>query len=186
MNFFFPQRSRLKLNSSDIWGTSVSRHSQTFRRIVLRPSSWRSITLVQLVFNNWRGARSHNACIFNKKVKIKCTLVQALRLCTGRTAHRGSRGIALLFLARGTGRAWGFSVTPRPLFTPGKTQYPLYRRLGGPQGRSGQVREIAPPPGFDPRTIQPVASRYTDWFTRSIFNIETANISFRVGRSSFV
>ena len=32
-----------------------------------------------------------------KKVKVKVTLVQALRLCTGRTAHRGSRGIALLF-----------------------------------------------------------------------------------------
>jgi len=45
---------------------------------------------------------------------------------------------------------------------PTKTQYPLYRRLGGPQGRSGQVRKISPPPGFDPRTIQPVASRYTD------------------------
>ena len=28
---------------------------------------------------------------------VKCTLVQAVRLCTGRTAHRGSRGIALLF-----------------------------------------------------------------------------------------
>jgi len=45
---------------------------------------------------------------------------------------------------------------------PGKTQYPLYRRLGGPQGRSGWVRKIFPPPGFDPRTVQPVASRYTD------------------------
>ena len=31
------------------------------------------------------------------KVKVKVTLVQALRLCTGRTVHRGSRGIALLF-----------------------------------------------------------------------------------------
>ena len=31
------------------------------------------------------------------KVKVKVTLVQALRLCTGRKAHRGSRGIALLF-----------------------------------------------------------------------------------------
>jgi hypothetical protein len=31
------------------------------------------------------------------KVKIKCTLVRALRLCTCHTAHRGSRGIALLF-----------------------------------------------------------------------------------------
>jgi hypothetical protein len=31
------------------------------------------------------------------KVKLKCTLVQALMLFTGRTPHRGSRGIALFF-----------------------------------------------------------------------------------------
>jgi len=31
------------------------------------------------------------------KVKVKVTLVQVLRFCTGRTAHRWSRGIALLF-----------------------------------------------------------------------------------------
>jgi len=46
---------------------------------------------------------------------------------------------------------------------PGKTRYPLYRRLGGPQGQSGQVRKISPTSGFDPRIVQPVASRYTDW-----------------------
>ena len=46
---------------------------------------------------------------------------------------------------------------------PGKTRYPLYRRLGGPQGRSGRVWKISPSPGFDPRTAQLVASRYTDW-----------------------
>ena len=45
----------------------------------------------------------------------------------------------------------------------GKTWYPLCRRLGWPQGRSGRVRKISPPTGFDPRTVQPVASRYTDW-----------------------
>ena len=31
---------------------------------------------------------------------------------------------------------------------PGKTRYPFYRRLGGPQGRSGQVRKISPPTGI--------------------------------------
>ena len=36
------------------------------------------------------------------KVKVKCTLVQALRPCTGRTAYRGNRGIALLFHDNGT------------------------------------------------------------------------------------
>ena len=43
---------------------------------------------------------------------------------------------------------------------PGKLRYALYRRLGGPQGRSGRVRKTSPPPGFDPRTVQPIASRY--------------------------
>jgi len=31
-----------------------------------------------------------------KKVKVKVTLVQALRLCTGRTAHKGSRVLSIL------------------------------------------------------------------------------------------
>jgi hypothetical protein len=56
-------------------------------------------------------------------------------------------------------------LAPRPgRFTPpGKTRYPLYRRLGGPQGQYGQVWKISLQPGLDPRTLQPVASRYTDW-----------------------
>ena len=46
---------------------------------------------------------------------------------------------------------------------PGKPRCVLYRRLGGPQGRSGQVRKISLPPGFDTRTDQPLVSRYTDY-----------------------
>jgi hypothetical protein len=63
---------------------------------------------------------------------------------------------------------------------PGKTRYPLCRRLGGPQGRSGQARKISPPPGFDPRAVHPVVSPYTDWSTRPtieryiIINIQKA------------
>jgi len=49
------------------------------------------------------------------KVKVKCTLVQALRLCTGRTAHRGSSDIALPFLDHSTRRGWGVSVTLWPV-----------------------------------------------------------------------
>jgi hypothetical protein len=96
--------------------------------------------------------------------KVKVTLVQALRLCTGRTAHRGSRGIALLVHDLGTRRGEGSASRPGRYLLPGKTRYPLYRGLGegGPQGRSGQVRKISPPLEFDPRTVQPVASRYTD------------------------
>ena len=57
----------------------------------------------------------------------------------------------------------GSASYPGRSLPPRKTRYPLYRRLGGPQGRSGQVRKISPPPGFDPRTVQLIASRYTDW-----------------------
>ena len=54
---------------------------------------------------------------------------------------------------------------------PGKTWYPLCRKLGGPQSLSGRVRKISLPPGFDPRTVQPVASRDTDWAIPAPFNI---------------
>ena len=92
--------------------------------------------------------------------------MQALRICTGRTAHRGSRGIALLFLGHGTRRGEGSGSRPGRSLHPGKTWYPLYRRLGGPQGQSGQVRNISLPPGFNPQAVQPVANRYTDYATR--------------------
>ena len=72
--------------------------------------------------------------IYTIKVKVKCTLVQALRLCTDRTAHRGSRGIAVPFLDHGTRRGWGVSVTHRPLFTPGKEPVPIVHEAGWAPG----------------------------------------------------
>jgi hypothetical protein len=45
---------------------------------------------------------------------------------------------------------------------PRKARSPLCRRLVGSQGRSGRFRKILHPPRFDPRTVQPVASRYTN------------------------
>jgi len=50
----------------------------------------------------------------------------------------------------------GYAPTALP---PEKTWYPL----GGPQGRSGQLRENSPHKGFDHRTFQPVTSGYTDY-----------------------
>jgi len=73
--------------------------------------------------------RCPTVCTLHLTVKVKVTLVQALKLCTGRTAHRGSRGIALLFHDHGTKRGWGISVTPRPLFTPGKDPVPIVRYM---------------------------------------------------------
>jgi rRNA maturation protein Nop10 len=73
--------------------------------------------------------------------------------------------------------------TPRPgHFTPWNTRYPSYRRLGGPQGWCGKMRKISTPSGFDPRTVQPLASRYTDWAI-SAPNIKVVRLSsFRTSR----
>jgi len=83
-------------------------------------------------------------------------------------AQRVGRGIALFFHDRGTRRWWVVSSTLRPHFTPGKNWYPLYRRLDGPQGRSGRA-EILVPTGIQSRTAQQVVSRFTDWATGPIY-----------------
>ena len=59
---------------------------------------------------------------------------------------------------------WVVNATPWPL-------YPLHKRpsthcIGdsvGPDGRSGRVRKISPPPGFDFRPVHPLSNRYTDY-----------------------
>jgi len=82
------------------------------------------------------------------KEKVKCALVQALRLCTGRSTHRGSRGIALLFLDHGTRRKWGVSVTPRQLFTPGKDPEPIVQEAGWAPGLVWTGAENLAPTGI--------------------------------------
>ena len=89
--------------------------------------------------------------------------------CTGTEAlyrpygHRGSRGIVLHFHDHGTRRGWGVSVTPR-------RERPGSHCTGGwvsPRAGLDRCGQSRPPPGFDPRTLQPIASRYTDYVTRS-------------------
>jgi hypothetical protein len=128
-------------------------------------------------FSDWVARNRSDAMWMVNKGKDKSLSI---------TCHRkGSRGIAL------DGNVWS---TPRPRrFTPGnETRYPLYRSLGGPQGRSQWVwrkgrllkppdiepRTVHPmkktlaPTGFEPQTFHPAASRYTnytfaahEWFT---------------------
>ena len=61
------------------------------------------------------------------------------------------------------GVTWRGLSTPRSdRFYPGKeTPAPIVQKgWVGSQDRSGLLRKISPPPGFDPRTFQRVASRY--------------------------
>jgi len=97
---------------------------------------------------------------------VKCTLVQVLRLCIGRTAHGGSRGIALLFHDHGTKGVRGQRHAPAALYP---RERPCAHCTGGWVGpragldRCGKSRH---PPGFDLRTVQSVANRYTDYAIR--------------------
>jgi hypothetical protein len=120
-----------------------------------------SLHLRQSDFNRYRKISGRKYCLNLKltatfgvfpgvvtyKKKGKVTLVQALRLCTGRMAHRGSRGTALSWP---TALEWGDGSASRPghSLPSGKALYPLYRRLVGSQGRSEQVRKISPPTGI--------------------------------------
>ena len=49
----------------------------------------------------------------------------------------------------------GQQHAPARTLPPGKTRYPLYRRLGGPQGRPGRTENLFPT-GIRSRTVQPV------------------------------
>jgi hypothetical protein len=111
----------------------------------------------------------------------KFTLEQATK------AQRGSKCIAPLFFQPRRKMGVGGQRHAPIALPPGNTRHPLYRRLGGPQGWSGRVRKISPPPGFDPRTVQPVASRYTNYaiplaysninFSSALFSVVLPNLS---------
>jgi len=61
------------------------------------------------------------------------------------------------------GGEWS-AARPGRTLPPGKTRYPLNRRLGGPRGRSGRAENLVPT-GIISRTVQLVDSLYTDWAT---------------------
>jgi hypothetical protein len=90
----------------------------------------------------------YNIRVLQVTGKVKCTLVQAVKLCTGRTANRGSRGIALPLRDHGTRRVWGVSVTPQPLFTPGKDPIPIVQEAGWAPGPVWTGAENLAPTGI--------------------------------------
>ena len=98
------------------------------------------------------------------KVKVKVK-VKWSRYRPG-VAQRVGRGIALLFYDRGTRRrVSGQQHAPAALYPRERPGTSFYRRLGGPQGRSGRAENLIPT-GIRSRTVQPVVSRYTNWAIR--------------------
>jgi hypothetical protein len=61
---------------------------------------------------------------------------------------------------------------PTCTLTPGKTRYPLYRRLGGPQDRSGQMQKISPPTGIQSPDC-PARSQSLYWLSYPAHKVTT-------------
>jgi hypothetical protein len=74
-----------------------------------------------------------------------------------------SGGIAQLFLNLGTRRGCVVSITPLSPLPPGKDPVPIVQEVGWAPDSVWIGAENLTPPGFDPQTFQPVASRYTDY-----------------------
>ena len=70
-------------------------------------------------------------------------------------------------------RSEGSASRPGRSLPPGRPGTHCTGDWVGPQGQSGQARKISPPSGFDPQTVQPVASRYTHYATRATSCLST-------------
>jgi hypothetical protein len=85
------------------------------------------------------------------------------------TGHQAPRGEIEVWLCSFSTSALGGSSCQHHAsadLPPGKTQNPLYRRLGGPHGRSGRVRKLSPPPGFFFRSSdRPARSQLLYWLS---------------------
>jgi hypothetical protein len=68
----------------------------------------------------------------------------------------GGRDVVLLSLDLGTSRGWVVSTTSRPRERPGTEGWV------SPRAGLGLCEKSLPQTGIDPRTVQPVASCYTD------------------------
>jgi hypothetical protein len=87
------------------------------------------ITITQQVTAALSAASLFLSTAIKGQVKLKFTQEQATK------DQRVSRGIALLFfLTSALNRVGGQCHVPAAL-SPGRNRYPLYRRLGGPQGK---------------------------------------------------
>ena len=83
-------------------------------------------------------------CTMTNKYTIISQIITFLHVST-LSCH--SQGTCNQYLVKLCQMGVGQRQAPAALI-PGKTRYPLYRRLGGPQERFGRVRKILPPTGI--------------------------------------
>jgi len=152
------ERSTSLLPRAVIWtswkGFAVSHIELIHQYKLLQTRHWNQINANKIDERSWLciiwtkeriSYRSFKwVCIgVNWQVPVKFTLQFAMKAKTGRRWQLYS------FFNLGARWGWMVNATSRPLYSSvrkkeKKTRYPLYRRLGGPQGRSGRMRKTSP------------------------------------------
>jgi hypothetical protein len=82
---------------------------------------------------------------------------QTMKAQTGTMARGdyGKRITKIYSFKPGATQWWAVNATLRPPYPGNETRYPVYRRLGEPQGRCGGELRIWSPPGFDSEPSSP-------------------------------
>jgi len=100
------------------------------------------------------------------------------------TGHEGPEGeqrySPTLSLTSALDWGWVVNATPRPLYPWERACTHCIGGWMGPRAGLDRCGKSRPPAGFDPRTVQPVASRYTDWAVpaHSTKDMGLKNVSF--------
>jgi hypothetical protein len=140
---------KLYLNIRDTRWRSWLRHCTTSRKVA------GSILVIIIGIFHWRRASGRTMALGSTQPPTEMSK-KLSNPVTGPVWPRGWAEVQLYSSMTSALEGGGWSAArPGRILPPGKTRCPLYWRLGGPQGRSGQARKISPPPVFDPRPSSP-------------------------------
>ena len=98
--------------------------------------------------------------------------------------HRwGSRGTALLVANFHSRWGWVVKAAPRLLYSGETALVSIVQEAGWAPGLVGQMwrrEKLFPLPGIEPRAVQPVVSRYTDYVTPAPITINNVGLLYAV------
>jgi hypothetical protein len=150
--------SILKMTFGNDWIPQRAEKRRCLQTLFIENAKWFDClrSFVALVITIQRNSLWNAVTVMNE-VKVKSSL--CLTKHHAMKAYWGSGGIAPLILHLGTRGRWVVSFTPLPLHPRRKNlRYPLHRRVGGPQSRSGRGDEeenSQPLLGIEPRSSSP-------------------------------
>jgi hypothetical protein len=126
------------------------------------------IIIIITVKSQWHNYAAHTRTLhFQNDTQNTCSVLSTSVYISPENKlwrPRGGTDVQLYsFFNLGARWGWVFDTTPRP-FDHRENSVPTVQKAGwAPAPVWTKAENLAPPQGFDPRTVQSVASRYTDW-----------------------